>query len=272
MVDQLFGIIQNSQPWKWLTKTWWGLLVTYGALSIGVYSLFWKYGEPAGSKGSSNNILLGICIGAHLTLFLELFFRANNWIELTEDKKRVLSTVERVHTHAFEGNNNEFLKIAKRIDMAAVTLRGLHAVRWLIRDGIIKNNTEVRVALLDPECDAWRLRATSGTEDLNTLIAEHNTTRKAIREINEHIEDVNKAGMSQHPQPLNKVKLYYYTFLPYCGCIITDEMVRYWPYLVRTAVGNSPTFDITRTDPQGIFSNFFVKHFNHLLESEVSNP
>lgn len=75
-----------------------------------------------------------------------------------------------------------------------------------------------------------------------------------LASIQKAIDDANKKKRNTVPA----VKLFYYTKSAHCGLVITDSVIRYWPYLHSTDVVDSPALDYPRNSA---YAEYYERHF-----------
>jgi hypothetical protein len=153
----------------------------------------------------------------------------------------------------------EHLQKSSHIDLLAINFAGLFNYDIHLRQAIFQHNARVRVLLLDPQSDAFRLYAKKSNEyDIQGLRENSNKAVQSILDIKKEIR--------QKGNTTGSVSYEFYDSIPFRGIIVTDKVVRYWPYLEHAHPSSSPTYIVART---GGIGDCLVKEFTHLWETAV---
>jgi hypothetical protein len=271
-----------EKAWQWLQKHWAGLIAAYVLVCIGIYITVWVFIEPLGlpERVAWENlpafmrhrafiyVILTLLIGAHITLILELLFRQRTWGAL-EKATHQISQDDRglidIHTQGIVGDYSHVEK-AQTINLLSISLRGLLEVKFALKKAVLNNNAIIKILILQPNSqfvtererqEGYELRKGQIAEECQATIAR-------VKELSRQIRSENAKRIARGlPRSTGRIEVRTYDTMPYCSCVITDELVRYIPYLVYERAGYTPTYDFA---PLGELGAAITRHFDALWQ------
>lgn len=169
-----------------------------------------------------------------------------------------------IHLQAFTKRDNIF-ENSGIIYMAAINFFGLREFSAIIKDAIKKNKAQFRIALLKPGCEAFKLAMEEqNAADREKQCKDAIQVVETLEMIQDWINLENKKLEQGNEKLMPNIELYYYERIAYCGLIITDDIIRYWPYL-NHPVTDSPSFDF---DKKSEYAKFYTSYFIELTNKK----
>lgn len=148
-------------------------------------------------------------------------------------------------------SNLEFIDESSQIDMLAITFAGLFNFEKHIRSAIEKNNSKIRILLLDTESEVFKQYSSKAKESrLEALTEESNDAVQIILEIQQEISS-KTISLDGDSIEAGKISYEFFDDFPFRGCILSDKIIRYWPYLEHLHPSSSPTYEIARNGQLG---------------------
>ncbi len=156
------------------------------------------------------------------------------------------------------------------IDMMGVTLHAFIDFRGPVRNAIFNHNAQVRVLLLDPSCELFKKFGTRPGGQTPSLQGESQDVVDVIKAINESVETIQKGGGIRDQKPVRgRIEYKYYDSIPFCGLIITNRTVRYWPYLNHFHSSEVPTYQVS---PNSDIAKTLANEFQRVWDESHLNP
>ena len=172
-------------------------------------------------------------------------------------RQELLSTlrgVQRVEMGGYD-RNLEDLAQSDRIDMIAVNFRGLGERFASPLRTALQRGAQVRVLLLDPHSTAYTQYSGKPGEKPYSLGA---LTREAVENIKalqrEAQEQAARPGQDSPPAsgtPGGALRYRYYARGPFYGCILTDTLAHYWPFVFHRHSDRVATYVIAADSEVG---------------------
>lgn len=162
-------------------------------------------------------------------------------------------------------SNLDFLENSTRVDMIAITFAGLFNFEKHIKTAIRQNGSTVRILMLDVESEAFNQYSNKAKESkLEALIEERNDAVQIILEIQ---QDMQNAKLASSSMEKGRISYEFFDSFPFRGCIVSDEIIRYWPYLEHLHPSSSPTYEIARN---GQIGEILTAEFEYIWNESVS--
>ena len=107
-METIYKMFKNASGW--LEKSWWGIIPTYFIVFGGCFGLIWTFGNPLGISGQVTelpeilkyrffyHIIITLIIAAHITLFLDLYFRKKHLFKKIEPNNELFTTLRNIQS------------------------------------------------------------------------------------------------------------------------------------------------------------------------------
>lgn len=179
-----------------------------------------------------------------------------------------LRTLKIYRTHIGKYDSNlEFIDQSSYIDMMAITFADFFNFEKHIKIAMKKNNARVRVLLLNTDSEAFKQYANKAKESkLEVLKEEEYDAMQIILDIHNEIQEKNLKPNS-YPPVKGSISYEFFDRFPFRGCVVSDKIVHYWPYLEHLHPSSIPTYEIAR---DGQIGNILAAEFEHIWNESVT--
>jgi hypothetical protein len=153
-----------------------------------------------------------------------------------------------------------FVAKSTSIDMIAITFAGFFDFREAVESAVIQRGAKVRVLLLDPHCESFRLYVNKDLERTTEALEQESADAlKRLKSIGDRLQHENDLRLGTgKPKIQGSIDYLLFDSFPYGGCILTDTIVRYWPYLYYEHPSRTPNYQMARS---GIIGDSLAKEF-----------
>jgi len=157
-------------------------------------------------------------------------------------------------------SNLEFIDESSHVDMIAITFAGFYNFEKHVRKAIWNNNSEVRVLLLNCESKSFE-HYTEKNRGKNVA-----AMREELNDAIQILLDIKYEIQYSKSKTKGSISYEFFDRFPFRGCILSDKIVRYWPYLEHLHPSSSPNYEISR---KGQIGDILAAEFEHIWNEAV---